>query len=357
MDCAAPSTTFVRRLRTDLDTPTAPASRKALILGISGQDGAYLARLLLDKGYTVFGGSRDAQINAFGNLERLGIREQVSLVSVSLNDFRSVIQTLDKIEPDEVYNLAGQSSVGLSFQQPVETLESIAFGVLNLLEAIRFIGRPIRLYNAGSSECFGDLPEGVAGDEQTPFRPRSPYAVAKAAAFWEVANYREAYDLYACSGILFNHESPLRPERFVTRKIIAGAARIAAKIDSSLRLGDLSIARDWGWAPEYVHAMWLMLQQSQPEDYVVGTGETYSLQQFVAAAFAGFGLDWQEHVLIDAEILRPNELRVSRCNPVKARMRLGWSARYRMHDVVRLLIEDETSQPALQRLAGAAAHA
>jgi len=195
--------------------------KTALILGVSGQDGAYLARLLLDKGYAVFGGSRDAQMQSFANLLRLGIRDRIAVESVSLNDFRSVIQTLSRIQPDEVYNLSGQSSVGLSFEQPVETLESIAFGTLNLLEAIRFNGRATKLYNAGSSECFGDLPDRPA-DESTPFRPRSPYAVAKAAAFWEVANYREAYDLFACSGILFNHESSMRPERFASAVFLRG---------------------------------------------------------------------------------------------------------------------------------------
>ena len=315
--------------------------KTALILGISGQDGAYLARLLLEKGYRVVGGSRDAQITPFANLVRLGIRERVTLESVSLNDFRSVLQTLSKVAPDEVYNLAGQSSVGLSFQQPVETLESIAFGALNLLEAVRFNGKATRLYNAGSSECFGNLPDTPA-DENTPFRPKSPYAVAKATAFWEVVNYREAYGLFACSGILFNHESPLRPERFVTRKVIAAACRIAAGSNETLHLGDLSIARDWGWAPEYVEAMWLMLQQDTPDDYVVATGKTATLQAFVETAFTHLGLDWRQHVVTDAGIARPNELRVSQANAAKAQHRLGWQAKYVMHDVVRLMCEDET---------------
>ena len=314
--------------------------KTALILGISGQDGAYLARFLLGKAYTVFGGSRDAQMQSFTNLAWLGIRDRVTVESVSLNDFRSVLQTLSRIQPDEVYNLAGQSSVALSFEQPVETLESIAFGALNLLEAIRFNGRATKLYNAGSSECFGNLPAGPA-DETTPFRPRSPYAVAKAAAFWEVANYREAYDLFACSGILFNHESPLRPERFVTRKVVAAAHRIASGAKERLHLGDLGIARDWGWAPEYVEAMWLMLQQKEPDDYVVATGETHRLQDFVEATFAGLGLDWREHVVSDPEFARPSELRMSRANPAKAHAQLGWKAEYAMPDVVRLMIEAE----------------
>ena len=210
--------------------------KKALICGVSGQDGGYLAQLLLAKGYHVVGSSRDAQIASLNNLVRLGIRDRIEVESVALNDFRSVLQALIKVEPDEIYNLAGQSSVGLSFQQPVETLESISVGTLNLLEAIRFTGKPIKLYNACSSECFGDIAD--AADEQTPFRPRSPYAVAKAAAFWEVANYREAYNYSACSGILFNHESPLRPARFVTKKIVTAACRIASRLPGETPTGE-----------------------------------------------------------------------------------------------------------------------
>jgi GDPmannose 4,6-dehydratase len=257
---------------------------------------------------------------------------------MALNDFRSVLQVLTKIQPDEIYNLAGQSSVGLSFEQPVETLESITTGTLNLLEAIRFLGVPIKLYNAGSSECFGDTGETVA-DETTPFRPRSPYAVAKAAAFWEVANYREAYGLFACSGILFNHESPLRPERFVTQKIIAAACRIAQGSTEQLYLGNMQIQRDWGWAPEYVEAMYLMLQQEEPDDYVIATGESSSLEEFVAAAFASVNLDWQSHVVIDNSLLRPTDLAVGRGNPVKAKNKLGWQAKYKMKQVVQMMVE------------------
>jgi GDPmannose 4,6-dehydratase len=312
-------------------------TKKALICGISGQDGAYLAQLLLKKGYVVCGTSRDAQISSFQNLLRLGIREQVKLESVALNDFRSVLQVLMKIEPDEVYNLAGQSSVGLSFEQPVETLESIATGTLNLLEAIRFTRASIKFYNAGSSECFGDIGDRAA-DELTPFRPRSPYAVAKAAAFWEVANYREAYGLFACSGILFNHESPLRPERFVTQKIVAAACRIAQGSPEMLRLGNMSIRRDWGWAPEYVEAMHLMLQQEQPEDYTIATGESYSLQEFVATAFECVGLNWQDRVVADNSLLRPTDLLVSRGNPLKAKERLGWQAQYKMPDIIKMMV-------------------
>jgi GDPmannose 4,6-dehydratase len=321
--------------------------KKALICGISGQDGAYLAQLLLSKGYDVSGTSRDAQLSTFPNLRHLGINGQVSLESMALNDFRSVLQVLMKVKPDEVYNLAGQSSVGLSFQQPVETLESISVGSLNLLEAIRFTMRPIRLYNAGSGECYGET-GGIPADETTPFRPRSPYAVAKAAAFWEVANYREAYSLYACSGILFNHESPLRPERFVTRKVVAAACRIAAGSREKLALGDISIRRDWGWAPEYVEAMWLMLQQDRVEDFVIATGETHSLEDFVAAAFEAVGLDWHDHVETDSSLLRPTDITTGSANPARAYEKLGWRAGFRMREVVAMMVKDEMASSSLR---------
>jgi len=314
--------------------------RKALICGISGQDGSYLAQLLLSKGYEVYGSSRDAQAASFKNLIRLGIRDRVKVESVSLTDFRSVIQALAKIQPDEVYNLAGQSSVGLSFEQPVETLESMSFGILNLLEAIRFTGRPIRLYNSGSSESFGDN-NGLAADENTPFRPRSPYAVAKATAFWEVANYREAYGLFACSGICSNHESPLRAERYVTRKIVAAACRIAAGSKEKLRLGNIQISRDWGWAPEYVGVMWRMLQEEKPDDFVIATGETHTLEEFLSLVCAGVNLDWRAHVVLDPALMRPSELLVSRANPRKAQSLLGWKAKFVMKDVIRMMIESE----------------
>jgi GDPmannose 4,6-dehydratase len=311
--------------------------KKALICGISGQDGAYLAQLLLHKGYVVYGTSRDAQVSSFQNLSRLGIHHQVQTLSMALTDFRSVLQVLTKTQPDEIYNLAGQSSVGLSFEQPVETLESIATGTLNLLEAIRFLGANIKLYNASSSECFGDTGE-IAADENTPFRPRSPYAVAKATAFWEVANYREAYNIFACSGILFNHESPLRPERFVTQKIIASACRIAQGSKEKLYLGNISIQRDWGWAPDYVDAMYLMLQQSQPDDYAIATGKSVSLSYFVEMAFAFVGLDWQEYVVVDTTLYRPTDIVMGKGNPAKAKHQLRWQAQYQVEDIVRMMI-------------------
>lgn len=315
-------------------------AKKALICGISGQDGAYLTKLLLEKGYEVHGTARDAQMSTFGNLLRLGVKESVTLHSMAPNDFRSVIQTLARIRPDEIYNLAGQSSVGLSFDQPVETLESISVGTLNLLEAIRFIYLPVRFYNAGSGECFGNT-DGTAATESNLFQPRSPYAVAKSAAFWEVANYREAYSLFACTGILFNHESPLRPERFVTRKIVKAACRIAQGGSEKLHLGNISIARDWGWAQEYVGAMWLMLQQEKPEDYVIATGETNTLEDFVAEVFSCAGLNWHDHVVSDPSLLRPSEIMISRANPAKALKKLGWKAKNMMRDVARLMVEAE----------------
>ncbi len=314
--------------------------RTALICGISGQDGAYLAQLLLDRGYRVAGTTRDAQMSSLNNLLRLGIRDRVEVASMAINDFRSVLHVLARFRPDEVYNLAGQSSVGLSFEQPVETLESISIGTLNLLEGIRFLDRDMRLYSAGSSECFGDTGE-TAADESTPFRPRSPYAVAKAAAFWEVANYREAYGLFACSGILFNHESPLRPERFVTQKIVRAACRIKAGSDERLRLGNLDIHRDWGWAPEYVEAMHRMMQLDRPEDFVIATGETHALKEFVATTFQVLDLDWNAHVDVDASLMRPTDLRFGRANPARADQVLGWRAQSRMPEVVQRMVAAE----------------
>lgn len=330
-----------------------PKRKRALICGISGQDGAFLAQFLLGKGYQVAGTSRDAQISSFANLVALGIRNRVSLTSMVLTDFRSVLQVMAKYEPDEIYNLAGQSSVGLSFEQPVETLESIATGTLNLLESVRFLARPVRIYSAGSSECFGDT-GGRPADESTPFRPRSPYAVAKATAHWQIANYREAYGLFACTGILFNHESQLRPQRFVTRKIIAAANRIARGSKEKLRLGNLAVQRDWGWAPEYVEAMWQMLQRKEPDDFVIATGETNSLADFCAAAFAESGLEWQDHVEIDRQLFRPTEIMYGCGNPEKANKVLGWAARSKMRDVVRLMLAAErqlfNSEPAGQSM-------
>jgi GDPmannose 4,6-dehydratase len=319
-----------------------PMAKRALIFGISGQDGAFLARHLLDLGYDVHGTSRDREASSFVNLVRVGAYDRATLWSASLTDFRSVLQVISDVYPDEIYNLAGQSSVGLSFGQPVETLDSTIFGPLNILESMRMSKSSARLYNACSSECFGNT-EGAA-TETTPFHPRSPYGVGKAAAFWTVANYREAYGLFACSGILFNHDSPLRPRRFVTRKIVAGAADVAEKKTDRLKLGNLNIARDFGWAPEYVEAMAMMLQKDTPDDYVIATGQTHILENFVNEAFAFFGLDWKQHVDTDVGLLRPIDIVHSAGDPGKARRVLGWQAKVFMNDVVARLAECELRQ-------------
>lgn len=318
--------------------------KTALITGVSGQDGAYLAQQLLAQGYQVHGTSRDAETTGLARLQRLGVREQVKMHSMALTDFRSVIQVIATVKPDEIYNLAGQSSVGLSFEQPVETLESISFGTLNLLEAVRFLQAPTRFYNASSSECFGDT-GGVPADEQTPFRPRSPYAVAKAAAFWQVANYREAYGLFACSGILFNHESPLRPKRFVTQKIVAAACRIAQGSPEKLHLGDITIRRDWGWAAEYTEAMGRMLQLDTAHDFVIATGVHSSLEEFIEAVFSSLNLVWREHVVSDPKLLRPTDIAISVGNPERAKLLLGWSAQSKMAEVARRMVEAELAAP------------
>lgn len=315
--------------------------KNALIFGISGQDGAYLAKLLLEKGYTVFGASRDADIASFSNLIALGIREEICTISANPADFRSVLNALKKSRAEEVYNLAGQSSVGLSFEQPVDTFNSIAIANLNLLEAIRFLENGIRYYNAGSSECFGNTSHPAT--ETTAFQPRSPYAAAKAAAFFQTANYRDAYNIFACSGILFNHESPLRPERFVTQKIVRAACRIANGGTETLRLGNTSIIRDWGWAPEYVEAMWLMLQQDTAEDFIIGTGASCSLQDFLTEVFQHLHLNVEDHVCFDQAFTRPTDIAESRAAPYKANAKLGWTARLTARDVAHQLVEHAMS--------------
>jgi len=319
------------------------AAKKALIIGISGQDGAYLAKHLLAKGYEVTGSSRDVMASSFNNLNALGIRDKLKLISVSINDFRSVFNAIQTFNPDEIYNLAGQTSVGLSFDQPVEAIESIAIGTLNILEVIRLLNKPVRFYNAGSSECFGDTGS-LPANETTPFAPRSPYAVAKSTAKWLTNSYRESYGLYACTGILFNHESPLRPERFVTQKIIAGAAKIKAGQLNILQLGNLDISRDWGWAPEYVEAMWLMMQQDKPDDFVIGTGRMESLKYFAAQAFEYFGLDWNDHVKIEPSFFRPNEILCSVSNPEKAIKVLNWSRPTDVDGVIQRMCEAQAKK-------------
>lgn len=317
--------------------------KKALIIGISGQDGSYLAEFLLKKNYEVYGTSRDSELSTFNGLKKLGVYDKVRLSSMSLIDFRSVMQTILQILPDEIYNLAGQSSVGLSFLQPVETLESISIGTLNILEVLRFHKLPTRFYNASSSECFGDT-KGKAANEETPFMPRSPYAVAKSTAHWQVANYREAYKLFVCSGILFNHESPLRPKRFVTKKIIESVCNIAKGKKEKLVLGNVSIKRDWGWAPEFVEAMYTILQQDRPDDFVIATGKNFSLGEFVNKSFSHFDLNYEDYTSYDNSLFRPSDISESLGDPAKAAKILKWKAKYLAEDVIKMMIEHQLKE-------------
>jgi len=312
---------------------------KALIFGISGQDGSYLARLLLEKGYEVHGTSRDHEASTFGNLERLGIKNKVALHSLILSDFRSVFSVVERVRPQELYNLAGQTSVGLSFSLPVETFESISVGTLNVLECMRMLKLGIKFYNAGSSEAFGNTPDGAK--EDTLFQPRSPYATAKAAAHYSVANYREAYQLFCCTGILFNHESPLRPSRFVTKKIVSTAARIKKGSGEKLELGRIDIKRDWGWAPEYVEAMWLMLQQNHPDDYVIATGVSTSLQDYISQVFECLGLNWRDFVTISPGLKRPSDIDISFGHAAKAEKILGWKPKVQLPEIISRMVEAE----------------
>jgi GDPmannose 4,6-dehydratase len=312
----------------------------ALICGISGQDGSYLAHFLLSKGYVVFGTSRDAQGSSFNNLMKLGIKNQVHYLSMMPEDFRSVLVALRKSCPDEVYYLAGQSSVGLSFEQPAETIQSITMGTLNMLEACRMLEKKPRLYHSSSGECFGDT-GGKPANELTPFNPMSPYAVAKSSAYWLVNNYRDAYGLFACSGILFNHESPFRPERFVTQKVVQFVKRIVTGSNDQLNLGRLNISRDWGWAPEYVQAMWLMLQQDTPEDFIISTGTCITLEDFVRVAFEHVGLNWKNHVIQDEGLFRPTDASISFGDPQKAEQLLGWKAHIKGEDIARKMIDSK----------------
>lgn len=313
---------------------------KALIIGISGQDGAYLANHLLSLGYEVHGTSRDAELSNFSSLRKLNIYEKVKLHSMSLIDFRSVMQNILEIKPNLIFNLAGQTSVGLSFVQPVETLESISVGTLNILEVMRFHKLDSKFYNASSGECFGET--SIKGaDENTQFKPRSPYAVAKAAAYWQVANYRESYGLFACSGILFNHESPLRPQRFVTKKIIKTACEIHKGIMGKLQLGNIKISRDWGYAPEYSEAMFLMLQQKKPEDFIISTGKTVSLEDFTKLVFDNLGLQMDSHIIINESLIRPSDIVFSKGNPSKARKILKWKAKTNVEELIRIMIKNE----------------
>jgi GDPmannose 4,6-dehydratase len=314
--------------------------KSALITGINGQDGSYLAEHLLEHGYRVYGLVRRTSIR---NLERVShLLEQIELLNGDLLDQNSLINAVAEAKPDEVYNLAAQSFVPASFSQPVLTGEFTALGVTRMLEAIRIVDPKIRFYQASSSEMFGKV-QSVPQDEETKFHPRSPYGVAKLYGHWITVNFRESYGMYAVSGILFNHESPRRGSEFVTRKITLAAARIAAGRQRELRLGNLEARRDWGFTGDYVEAMRLMLQHDEPKDYVIGTGKTHTVQEFVEAAFAHVGLDWQKYVVIDPKLVRPAEVDLLISNPRRAREELGWTPKVSFHELVRMMVEADVA--------------
>ncbi|RME96588.1 MAG: GDP-mannose 4,6-dehydratase [Verrucomicrobia bacterium] len=317
--------------------------KRALITGITGQDGSYLAELLLSKGYEVHGLIRRASTFNTGRLEPIyadphepGVR--LHLHYGDLSDASALARLIARIQPDEVYNLAAQSHVRVSFDSPEYTTDIVATGTVRLLEAIREVGIRPRFYQASSSEMFGKVRE-VPQNENTPFYPRSPYACAKVYAYWITVNYRESYGLFACNGILFNHESPRRGETFVTRKITRAVAHIRAGLQKKLYLGNLDAKRDWGYAKEYVEAMWLMLQQDEPDDYVIATGETHSVREFLELAFRHAGMDWRDYVEIDERYLRPAEVDLLVGDASKAKRKLGWEPRTRFADLVKLMVD------------------
>ena len=326
-------------------------SKKALVTGITGQDGSYLAELLLAKGYEVHGLIRRSSSFNTGRIDHLYQDPHEPDVRFflhysDLTDSSSLVTWLNRLKPDEVYNLGAQSHVGVSFEMPEFTADTAGMGTLRLLEAVRHADWPVRFYQAGSSEMFGKVAESPQ-TERTPFYPRSPYAVAKVFAHQMTIQYREAYGLFAANGILFNHESPRRGPTFVTRKITRGIAAILAGREKKLYLGNLDAKRDWGYAPEYVEAMWLMLQQPQPDDFVVATGEMHSVREFVAEAFALVGLDWEQHVEIDARYFRPTEVDELCGDAAKARTALGWQPRTTFHGLVRLMLEADLREAGL----------
>jgi GDPmannose 4,6-dehydratase len=321
--------------------------RRAFITGITGQDGSYLAELLLGKGYEVHGLVRRASSFNTGRVDHLyadphATDRRLILHYGDLTDGTSLCELISRIEPDEIYNLGAQSHVRVSFDQPVYTVDVDAVGTLRLLEAARLLHRhkPVRVYQASSSEMFGQVVE-TPQRETTPFRPRSPYACAKVYSFHQVVNYREAYNLFLCNGILFNHESPRRGETFVTRKITRAATRIREGLERKLFLGNLEAKRDWGYAKDYVEAMWLMLQQDEPDDYVIATGETHSVQEFLELAFREVGLPWKLYVELDSRYLRPSEVDLLLGDAAKAREKLGWQPQTSFEELVRLMVQSD----------------
>ncbi|MDP6720013.1 MAG: GDP-mannose 4,6-dehydratase, partial [Pirellulaceae bacterium] len=316
-------------------------SKIALITGITGQDGSYLAELLLEKGYEVHGVARRASTDNLGRIHHLV--DRMSVHAGDMLDQFSLTDLVRQIRPTEIYNLAAQSFVPTSWSQPLLTAEITGLGVTRLLDAVRQVDRSIRFYQASSSEMFGRVRE-TPQRETTPFWPRSPYSVAKVYGHWITVNYRESYDLFACSGILFNHESPRRGHEFVTRKITRTVAQIKMGLADELRLGNLKAKRDWGFAGDYVEAMWLMLQQDHPDDFVVGTGQTYEVEQFVDAAFSHVGLDWHDYVVIDPKFYRPAEVDLLVADPTKARTKLGWQPRVDFGELVAMMVEADLAE-------------
>jgi GDPmannose 4,6-dehydratase len=315
--------------------------KKALITGVSGQDGSYLAELLLEKDYEVWGVVRRSSSFNTGRIDHLRDNfhnGQLTLVYGNLADGGRMSSIINEFEPDEVYNLGAQSHVRVSFDEPEYSANVNALGTLRLLEAVRHMKNPAKFYQASSSEMFGKVAE-IPQSETTPFHPRSPYAVAKVYSHWQMINYREAYDIFACSGILFNHESPRRGESFVTRKITRGATRIKLGLQDKLFLGNLDSKRDWGYAKEYVEAMWMMLQQDEPDDYVIATGETHSIREFLDAVFESLDLDWNDYVEIDPMYFRPSEVDVLLGDPSKAKEKLGWESKTTFSDLAKLMTE------------------
>jgi GDPmannose 4,6-dehydratase len=318
-----------------------PALPRALITGVTGQDGSYLAELLLAKGYEVVGVVRRTSHHSYERIEHL--LDRIEVVAADLLDQHSLTVVLQDTRPDEVYNLAAQSYVPTSWTQPVLTGEFTALGVTRILEAIRLVHPSARFYQASSSEMFGRVTQ-TPQNEATSFYPRSPYGVAKVYGHWITVNYRESYDLYAVSGILFNHESPRRGIEFVTRKVTDGAARIKLGLARELRLGNLDARRDWGFAGDYVEAMWRMLQQPTPGDYVIGTGQTHSVRELVEAAFGHLGLDWRKHVVNDPKYMRPAEVDLLQADPSKARRELGWTPTVKFNELVALMVDADLSR-------------
>jgi GDPmannose 4,6-dehydratase len=312
--------------------------KTALITGITGQDGSYLAELLLAKGYTVYGVRRRTSQAHYGCSEHL--KDDIHFIYADMTDPASLIRAVEISQPDEVYNLAAQSFVQTSWEQPVLTAEVDAIGVVNLLEAIRLVKSDARFYQASTSEMFGKVQE-IPQTERTPFYPRSPYGAAKLFAHWITVNYRESYPMFTCSGILFNHESPRRGLEFVTRKITHTVARIKYGLTNELRLGNLDAKRDWGYAGDYVKAMWLMLQQDVPDDYVIATGETHTVREFVEKAFEYVGLNYRDYVTIDPRFIRPAEVDVLVGNPEKARNKLGWAPEVTFEQLVHMMMEED----------------